>query len=718
MRFGRSITFATLALLSLWGNQAWGKICDNALTLRVNDGGLNFLAEQVRVMVPKNYEFPHVDAPVGSTSFRIRGESVVADLEMTSLKLQMSGSALQLRGSLNLDAEGDVAVGYGSFSTSACRSDIRFRDLELDVVFQLQRDGDRISATVENVRVSVDNNRSDIAFSECALGGAITAILDFARDYYMGTIQKWIDKLAKDKLAALLEDQLNGAIDVSTALDTVQFNGHLSGVATDANGVLIDLHAGTTTLEVAPESCISQAALDIPELGCDASPAQMVYDPDVMFGARVSEGLVGQSLHSAWLAGKLCLDSAALESPTVNATVQKLGATLGLPDADLAFRVKLQQPPVLEFRTDHGLQLKLDGLTLELEINANSLSSAGMTLEADLLVSATPRINVSTNSVLLDLHAAEVKRFQLKGRDDQRTALQIDPARLQRFLSDVVVPLLRVQMESSQLSPSVMSAGSYLVEVRDLKVADGHLQVQFDAHSALPTTDDEDPPQTVLRAAPDGIVGPQVVTLQVAGSDNDTPTPLLRFKVRIDGGEWTEPSYGGLVSVVTHNAFHTVEVAAVDRSNNVDASPLVIELEVDAVPPEIVVLDRPDRVLTEGSAGVRFKGSDDVTASDQLKYHVDLLKVDRKTGDMVKEDALTLPADRISAKFDNLANGLYTARLIVEDTAGNVTSQDVGFLVSSDSGCQVVQPHNARMIPLWGLLLMVFFVSRSRRMRR
>ena len=49
-----------------------------------------------------------------------------------------------------------------------------------------------------------------------------------------------------------------------------------------------------------------------------------------------------------------------------------------------------------------------------------------------------------------------------------------------------------------------------------------------------------------------------------------------------------------------------------------------------------------------------------------------------------------------AARLEGVPDGVYTVRVIVADGVGNVTSEDVGFVVAADVGCSLAP---ARSLP-------------------
>lgn len=97
-------------------------------------------------------------------------------------------------------------------------------------------------------------------------------------------------------------------------------------------------------------------------------------------------------------------------------------------------------------------------------------------------------------------------------------------------------------------------------------------------------------PETSLTQGP--AQGAMVCSLPVqfafSGTDDRTPSDAIRFRWRIDGGEWSADSTTAQVAFdALADGPHTFEVAAVDRYGNVDDTPVVRSFAVDTTAPVI-----------------------------------------------------------------------------------------------------------------------------------
>lgn len=94
---------------------------------------------------------------------------------------------------------------------------------------------------------------------------------------------------------------------------------------------------------------------------------------------------------------------------------------------------------------------------------------------------------------------------------------------------------------------------------------------------------DNNPPQTNILVYPEYVDNSGNTLISWTGEDylNQTPSSILRYSYRLNGGEWSEFSkdlshtFTGL-----KNGFYSIEVRAMDIDGNIDPSPSIAEFEV------------------------------------------------------------------------------------------------------------------------------------------
>jgi hypothetical protein len=716
----RAIAVVVVLLGSSWAAVVQAQVCKGAMALRVNESGLAFIGEQVRPLIPSKLDLPAVaatvvDWPLTESDATVNFAWGKADLQLKDLQLTMEDKTLRVFGKADVSTGGPLSVDnpYVGLGSANCEGDVQIKDLTIDLRLHLDTTGGKINAEVTKARITIDNGSTVIALTGCTLGNILTKVVDFLRKHFMGTIEKKVEALAKDKIRPLVESKLAGTIQLSKEVQGFVFTGRLDALNTDLRGVSVDLGAGVHLKQLASPPCLAGKNLSAPT-GCGQGAAQLATSVDAMFGAGLSQGVLNSALHAVWRSGKLCIASndPALQA-TLGPSLSKVGATLGQPaGTKLDFALQLNSAPQLKLTPGGGVELLIQGFGIRLAMTPPGGPLNQTSVEADLSVTAKPWIDPAGNTIALDLSRVAISRLEIKNADGTPAALQLDPARIQRFISDVALPVLRTRLGASPLSPAVMNVQSYQVELKSVVIGDANLAAYVNAY-ALKPSGDKGQPQTSLVNAPGQEVGPQVIRLLVKGSDNRTPASLLRFRHRMDGGPWSEPAYGGRIDVATHGGAHLVEVAAVDHDGNIDATPLALPFKVDDVMPQLQITSRPESMLESDRASVTFAGRDDRTPAEKLNFTALLFRVPDGGGNPRAVASRALTRGERAVTFEGLPDGVYKIRVVVADGVGNVTSQDVGFVVVNTGGCAISSgsagaPTGLLLLLALGLLLRAF----------
>ena len=702
-------------------------VCDGGMQVRVNQGGLSFVIDQVKPLLPSSLDIPptHVDDwPVSNTKIDVAGGPV--SITLHQLLAQMDSGALRIQGKADVVGGSGVDVDYKYVpGVSNCQADVQLRNLSLDVAVELGSQAGRLQAKVTLVNISFDNDNTVVSLKGCALGTVLTGVVSFVRKYFMDTAMSLVEKIAKEKIGALAADKLGETIEITKEVKGFVFTGRLDELRTDDAGVSVALGVGVGLAQPATPPCLAGANLT-PPAACVGVPVQLSSQVDAMFGAGLSEAMLNQALHAVWSGGMLCLSSADPKLATMAQGLGKLSSALGQPQGtQLGFALRMLDPPRVRMSLQQGLELRLSKVMLKLTLTPPTGPAGEVIVNASLTVGGIPWINPSGNVLSLDLRTVNVGQLELTGKDGQPAPIQLDPARLQRFIATVAMPVLRERLGEMPLSASVINLQSVLadlngfqgklglVELKSVQVKDGYLAAYIDGHILEPSSDTS-PPETQLVESPGAAVGPQVLRLTVSGQDNRTPSSLLQYRARVDGGQWTEARYGGRIDVTVNGGTHVVEVAAVDHDGNEDPTPLQLPVTVDDVMPQLVITSRPDSLVEDDTVEVEFAGRDDRTAPEQLKYTAELYRVPDGGGMPELVQSVDVPAVERAVTMADLPDGVYKIRVIVADGVGNVTSQDVGFVVATEGGCSVSGSPQAMLPTLLVLLALAVFRRRAR----
>jgi hypothetical protein len=316
-------------------------------------------------------------------------------------------------------------------------------------------------------------------------------------------------------------------------------------------------------------------------------------------------------------------------------------------------------------------------------------SKGKLQLSTDMAINVDIGIDPSTNAFGFDVSAAQVARLDVAGSSG--TILNLDPARMDQVVRDTLMPQVVGQLSALPMTAPVLHSNA-TPALADTYVVlnsigtDARYIYAFANLFEAPASDWQNP-DTTLAAVPPALTHPGVTLVTVKGTDDLTPTPLLRFQHRFDNGSWSTPSFTHAVWAPATDGQHRVEIAAVDLNGNVDDTPVAYSFEVDAHPPVISFVHAPDPVERTRSFTVDFMASDDRTAVDALQYRWRLRKLDTKTGQTVTVKDLGFALGPQHFQVDAPSDGSYQLEVAAQDEAGNQSSVQATFAVVADTGC-------------------------------
>ena len=167
------------------------------------------------------------------------------------------------------------------------------------------------------------------------------------------------------------------------------------------------------------------------------------------------------------------------------------------------------------------------------------------------------------------------------------------------------------------------------------------------------------PPTVAIAIEPPAISNNNAPTFAFTGTDPVTPTPLLFYQVKIDGGAFKVVSNPDTLAPLAEGT-HTLTVKSEDQAGNLSA-PLSYTWQIDLTPPQVQITQNPDPFAASTSATFGFIGNDLVTPTDLLEYQVSL-----------NGSQFTIATSPLN--YTGLPEGSNTFQVEAIDQAGNVST--------------------------------------------
>ncbi|MBK6847291.1 MAG: hypothetical protein IPG96_07010 [Proteobacteria bacterium] len=697
--------------------------CERGLALRISDAGLRLMAEGLRAALPPAIDLPAMSAvvydwPLTTADARVELPVVPRAVTIRALEAALVGDVLRLNGAFDVNVQTPLVVvnPYAGFGSAACRADVVLPNLRFTIDLAVGGAGDRVQLTPSNVRVEAAGAGSHAQLSGCDTLQFLAQLVGALKEQTIEQLRGWLERFARQDAARLTEAWLAQATTLTGQVQGVGYSTQLVGSSSAGGALVAEASASFELPAGAGPRCAVAPARPPAAPVCSRAVLPPTDRVGAMYAISISDGLLNQALYTAWSAGTLCLDSASPLFTRWAGSPELLVATLGLPaGTQLAFTVGLAQPPRLDLSVGRGAELRLEGMQLAVSASLPGAQRGSFTVHADASGTARPWIDPASHGLMLALGPVTLSRLAVQPQTGP--GLSLDPARVQDFLAQVVVPLFEARLSALPLSPVVVDARRFLLELKQVFVGDGFIALHADAHPMKPALPDNLPPETVLPVPPAPLVGPRLLTLTLGGSDNATPPALLRFETRVDRGAWSGPRFGAQAELALAAGAHLVEARAVDLAGNSDPTPLALTLTVDAVPPTLEITSALEALLTDGGAAVRFRGADDRTPVEALELSAELWRVPDGGGAPELKRAERLPSGAQSVRLAVDGEGVFRLRVIVRDQAGNATSAERGFVVDR-GGCALVGGGAGRGTRLALLLLAVLLLGAQRRGRR
>jgi hypothetical protein len=420
------------------------------------------------------------------------------------------------------------------------------------------------------------------------------------------------------------------------------------------------------------------------------------FEGDPLLAMAVSRPFVERAAQTAWLAGWLCFDSRDHD--------MDMSSMMGelFPGINLEFALSPRTAPSVMLQPGDGAQVQLvvDALSAAIMIGPEG--------EEDLVAGATFGAELDAN-VNLD---PGLRAITVRPTDITTTELVIEMAgggevlltedRLAAFMNTTVLPSFAESLHAIPVTSALFVTAPMAVVLDDLRVSSNHIMADLGMWPVDP--DDHTPPVTVVN--PVGDLAQSAMELGTASHDDHTPRAFLRHYVTVDGVDEPEPRSGDTLQFSgLSGGSHTLEIAAVDLTGNVDATPAIVTFEVDDVAPEVTVDTDPLAVTETGDVTVIAHARDDRSARSDihLRYVVGIISRDDRPDETLETGELGRDG---SVVLRGLPDGeVVRITVIATDEAGNEGEAQSGIAVLKNPTFGCTAAPAAAPLALLALLL-------------
>ncbi|MBM4373639.1 MAG: hypothetical protein FJ095_01030 [Deltaproteobacteria bacterium] len=493
-----------------------------------------------------------------------------------------------------------------------------------------------------------------------------------------------------------------------------------------ANGITLGMYGGTEPTAVS--GCVPlipsmlPTGIPVPDEVLGNSVGEWPTDGAPHFGLALSERFANYALHQVFNSGALCLGiSADAIGTPVTSTILGLGlgakslTELGKQKqaASVAFLLRPQKPPTIAFgngtdiEKDPLLDIQVPSMAIDFYVWSLDRFIRAMTVTTDLQVPAN--LSVTPEGLTPVIKAIKLSNTSVSNHEQ---LLRDDPAAIAEALEGLVGQLvggaLGGALSPIDLNGSLASLGLTLQIPESMngkgspglrkltKGTDDFLGIFAALGLATP------PPMMKSSTKADVLgfeVDPAGLRLETwtphnaprarlrLGSSLDDGTRAIEWQHRVDNGPWrpfaSERELDLRDPVLRNQGVHKIQVRSrvVGEPMTLDPEPALIELRVDAMPPEV-------RVVREANRHFRVEASD-LVSGDEVEVRVRLgIGSDAESAEWGEWSAWQPVAELASIAYDQATLVEVEAR----DEGGNVgtVSQALirGQASGAASGCQ------------------------------
>ena len=682
------------------------------LAARVTPNGLDTLTRVALGLIPPVFPMERLDpvlfdCPGSDTAAHIPATDV--SVTFHALEIRTGTGAITVSTTLDIAAANTVQLDnvYACFGTTFC--DVSMNLTRLGIVIELaagSAPGGGVEFHGANVDLTLRPEDISVVSTGCAAGDAATWLLDAVKGWALDLVTPRLEAMIGERLGVAMtgvfSQTVAPSIDVAGfsitgsigSLDLSSGGGIAVGGTADVMSTGVPLHDEPGPTTRAPVG--------------DALPTDFEGD----FQIAVSDRLVTDSLYEAWRGG-LMRRLLADQSRSIELAGDGVAHMIGLEGgARLDITFDIDRPLVMTFgRTGPNVaEVAIEQLHITVVVTPPSGPASTIQLFASGSGQAAMTMSEEQGGMVLDMRDLRMTSVRVQTTNE---SLELTGARLSNFISGTVAPMLAQRLSGLPVAPGLLAIAGTFVYVRSIESEGGWQRLGADLYTADPS--DTTPPDTTLTA-PRAFMAAGTAAYEVAGTDNSTPVPLLRYRAWLDGTPLNEGAASSLRTVRFDVAggTHILEVAAVDLNDLQDPTPVMHSFSVDGNPPTLTFTKSPLPIVSDANVTAAWMASDlegPVESRWELRVIGDdgTATVSQETPFAAGTNMLAIPAGPLNSAR------LYELEVTVRDGAGNLVSKTFGFTVAEDGCSATASPRGAPANAFLAFAFFVFLLGRARR---
>ena len=689
-----SATFSIAMLLALAPSAG---AVPRDLAAQVSTSGLDFLEQEIPAVLPTSFSSPGysqklADCPLLG-DITVKAANVSASVKVSSMSITPEASGririkIYASGSGGLDGTASPC-GLGSVT---CHFNVTLSSGSAEASFLPVITNGQVHLTSPSITLDIPKDNVSVQSSGCGLlSSVLNLVIPSLKSWFWGWI---VDRIEQDLLLKYVpppvENALSAFTKVGGQLEGFQVSAQLQEVSGSSTGVAMGVKLDISTTKT--------GACPLPK---PPSPPAASSSPSFSFlgehcGLALSSSTVTRAVSAAWSAGYFCLSDAKLTSMGLPSTMKGLAGVLFGLTTTSSLEVHAHQAPQVKLVSGSDTRADLTLPGLEVRMSGDGPNGATkITAKMDLKLGVRLRIDAVSRAVIFDLVSSSLGTPVLSATNPQ--GLTLDPALFSQLIKDIVLPLVEKQVADLEIMPQVVKKDGGILDPYYLYLSRGVTgsdYVNIYARFFRKPTSDSGAPSTSLDKKPSALVNPQMFRFVASGTDASTPTELLRYSWRVDGGSWSLAAYSRAKLVSLTEGKHTVDVRAVDLWGNYDATPASASFDVDGKPPTVSVTQAPPAMVNDTQTTIGVSATDDrtATASIAISARVERQKPGATQFETVREDPFAKGLS--SFALQPLEVGTYKVTFIARDEAGNLSEPAAATFACNTGGSISPAPDN------------------------
>jgi hypothetical protein len=674
-----------------------------AMEARLSEEALQLLKGPLAQMVPESFDLPVmsktlVEGGMGFDPTTVTLLNGVAHVDVKAFSIDLDNGGIILDITADITGDADVDLVLTGLPDAVCTATVAASAAQVHARVAPTATSCELDFPFTALDTTVNPEAVQLQIGGCELyGEAATLIYDYLRqvivDYVLEQIRAFVEETVPGWLTSFSSELLTDGVVLA------RMRWQISPTAVVVKPAAIELtFSGGVTSELGPADCLPRGA-QMPSLPA-AEPGKPSLASSALMSIAASRPFVSRATQAAWLAGWLCFDSRDYDLDMSAATAEFL------PGVTLDFDIVAETPPSVAFDGAYGV-VDIIVNALNAELFAGGDTSIATTTFGTML-EAKVDVDPETQAVMLAPTGVHTTNVILDFEGD--TNILLTQERLTGFFDNFALPLFASAIGAIPVTSGMFVGGPAAIALEDLRITETHLIADLDLWPV--NLDDVARPVTVIDEWP-RLASPNDVRLVMGSIDDLTPARFLRHVLVIDGAAEEAPYVGTTIEVSgLEDGTHLISLAALDLTDNRDATPVVIELVVDDHQPVVEIITDPMGVSESGEVTVEVSASDDRTASRDLALRYVASLVSR-----TDEPDQPLEAGRITPgkalALTNLPDGsLVRIVVFAKDEAGNESSAEsaVAVLLTPTFGCTALPG----LAPLATLVALGLLVRRRR----